>query len=82
MDGNVPHDANGPPPFYARDVTFTKLTVDEVIGTVASRRYGDRTTQQFTVYYAGTVDGKIYKVSRWLDARSQEYKSKLIDIFD
>jgi hypothetical protein len=37
MDGNVPHDANGPPPFYARDVTFTKLTVDEVIGTVASR---------------------------------------------
>ena len=82
MDGNVPHDVNGPPPFYARDVTFTKLTVDEVIGTVASRRYGGRTTQQFTIYYAGTVDGKIYKVSRWLDARSQEYKSKLLDVFE
>ena len=82
MDGNVPQDVNGPPPFYARDVTFTKITVDQIIATTSSRRYGGRTTQQFIIYYAGTVDGKIYKVSRWLDARSQQYKSKLIDIFE
>lgn len=82
MEGNVPHDANGPPPFYVRDVTFTKITVDQVISTTSSRRYGGKTTQQFTIYYAGTVEGKIYKVSRWLDGRSQQFKSKLLDIFE
>ncbi len=29
MDSDVPHDAEGPA-FYKRDVTFTKLAVDQV----------------------------------------------------
>jgi len=34
--------------------------------TTVSSRYGESNT--FTVYFAGTVDGYIYKVARWRDS--------------
>lgn len=70
MDTDVPHDAQGPV-FYERDVFFTKIVVD----TVASK------DDIFEVYFAGTDEGKVYKVSRWRDEKGN-YQSKLLDVFD
>ena len=34
--------------------------------TTVSSRYGESNT--FTVYFAGTIDGYIYKIARWKDS--------------
>lgn len=58
MDSAVAND-NGRPVFYRRDVMFTKIVVDiiEIDGI------------RYTVYFAGTNTGHVYKVVEWL-ARS------------
>ncbi|CAB4054802.1 LAMC1 [Lepeophtheirus salmonis] len=35
--------------------------------------------RKYTIFYAGTDNGKIYKVSRWKDSKG-EYQSRLLDI--
>ncbi|KAG8177391.1 hypothetical protein JTE90_015943 [Oedothorax gibbosus] len=62
---------NAKPAFYNRDVTFTCLVVDivEVEGI------------QYTVYYAGTMDGYVYKLVEWYDRLGEEH-SNLVDIFE
>ncbi|KAG9511279.1 Semaphorin-2A, partial [Fragariocoptes setiger] len=54
MDSAVAHD-NGRPVFYRRDVMFTKIVVDtlELDGV------------RYTVYFAGTNTGKVYKIVEW-----------------
>jgi hypothetical protein len=71
MDDDVPHDAEGPA-FYQKDVAFTKVVVDDQVKPAS---YG----QKFLVYYAGTDDGRIFKVARW-QTSSGSYKSRLLDI--
>ena len=76
MHHNVHHD-NSEPAFFAKDVSFTKIVVDN---EVTISHYGGK-SQDYTIYYAGTSDGKVYKVSRWKNSKGQ-YQSKLLDILD
>lgn len=51
--------------------------IDQV--TVPSPRYGDPTT--FTIYFAGTNDGRVYKVARWRDnSKDRKFHSRLLDV--
>lgn len=70
MDSAVSHD-NAKPVYYKRDVIFTCLVVDmiEVEGTA------------YTVYYAGSTDGYVYKLVEWYDRLGEEH-SNLVDIFE
>lgn len=70
MDSAVPQD-NGKPVFYKRDIVFTKIVVDLL--TINGNSY--------TVYYAGTSTGSIYKLVEWIDRRN-EVHSNLLDIID
>ncbi|KAF4526524.1 hypothetical protein B566_EDAN005891 [Ephemera danica] len=74
MDSAVAHE-NGKPVFYKRDLTFTHLVVDKV----QVRTYGN--DQEYTVYYAGSNTGKVYKVVQWYDASGESY-SNLLDVFE
>ena len=74
MDSNVPHDAQGPV-FYQKDVVFTKIIVDEVLKKTS---YGS-IDQRFKIYYAGTEDGRVFKVARWKSSESR-FQSRLLDI--
>jgi len=75
MASNIPHDAQAPA-FYQKDVAFTKIIVDEVIKTSS---YGS-SEQRFTIYYAGTDDGRIFKVARWPTANAGDFQSRLLDV--
>ncbi len=77
MHANVPHDAASPA-FFQRDVVFTKIVVDE---EVTLSQYGSR-GDRFTIYYAGTNDGKIYKVSRWRSDTTGRFESTVLDIIE
>ncbi|XP_076304927.1 semaphorin-2A-like isoform X1 [Tachypleus tridentatus] len=70
MDSAVAHD-NGKPVFYKRDVILTSLVVDkvEVDGVL------------YTVYYAGSTKGLVYKLVEWYD-RTKEAHSNLVDVFE
>ncbi|GIY92151.1 hypothetical protein CEXT_675802 [Caerostris extrusa] len=70
MDSAVSHD-NAKPVYYKRDVIFTCLVVDmiEVDGV------------KYTVYYAGSTDGYVYKLVEWYDRLGEEH-SNLVDIFE
>uniref|UniRef100_T1JFR9 Semaphorin-2A n=1 Tax=Strigamia maritima TaxID=126957 RepID=T1JFR9_STRMM len=69
MDSAVSHDRNKPA-FYKRDLIFTHLVVDRL--QVASNT--------FTVYYAGSNDGKVYKIVEWQDKEGTH--SDLLDVFE
>ncbi|KAI1301480.1 Semaphorin-2A [Halotydeus destructor] len=71
MDSAVSQD-NGKPVFYKRDVVFTRIVVDkiEVEGVF------------YTVYYAGTSSGLVYKVVEWTDATTGEARSNVADVFE
>ena len=75
MESNIPHDAQAPA-FYQKDVTFTKVVVDEVI---KSTSYGS-SGQRFTIYYAATDDGRIFKVAKWATPTNGLFQSRLLDI--
>jgi hypothetical protein len=77
MDTNVRHDTDGPA-FYERDVMFTKIVVDSVKTSGSGYATSGKT---FSIYYAGTEDGRIYKISRWTDNNGRGH-SKLLDVFD
>lgn len=55
MDSAVAND-NGRPVFYRRDIMFTKIVVDimEIDGI------------SYTIYFAGTSSGQVYKIVEWL----------------
>ncbi|XP_076356078.1 semaphorin-2A-like isoform X2 [Tachypleus tridentatus] len=70
MDSAVSHD-NGKPVFYKRDVILTSLVVNklEVDGV------------SYTIYYAGSTKGLIYKLVEWYD-RTKKAHFNLVDIFE
>ena len=70
----MPHDAGGPA-FYVKDVTFTKIVVDDEVRPTGYGTQGD----VYTVFYAATDDGRVYKVARWQDSRGR-FDSRLLDI--
>ena len=76
MDNDVPHDSDGPI-FYQRGVMFTTLAVGRVNDGAGSFA----TNQAFSVYFAGTEDGSVFKVSRWTDHTTGQIKSQLLDKF-
>lgn len=64
MDSAVAND-NGRPLFYRRDVMFTKIVVDviEVDGI------------KYTVYFAGTNTGHVYKIVEWYSPQAPDFGS-------
>lgn len=75
MDSAVQHE-NEKPVFYKRDVFFTKLVVDKLDVDIGGA------VLDYTVYYAGTNDGRVYKIVEWQQADGYEYSSSLLDVFD
>ncbi|XP_075210954.1 semaphorin 2a [Lycorma delicatula] len=74
MDSAVAH-RDDKPVFYKRDLLFTHLVVDKLKYDV----FGDQL--EYTVYYAGTNEGRVYKVVQWYDDEGESYSS-LLDIYD
>lgn len=70
MDSAVEHD-NGRPIFYKRDLIFTRIVIDrlEVDGL------------QYTVYFAATNTGLVYKIIEWYDQSGQVH-TNLVDIIE
>ncbi|XP_026463274.1 semaphorin-2A isoform X2 [Ctenocephalides felis] len=73
MDAAVSHE-NEKPVYYKRDLLFIKLVVDklkiDMLGEVL----------EYTVYYAGTNDGRIHKIVQFY--KNDESMSILLDVFD
>ncbi|XP_013793321.2 semaphorin-2A-like [Limulus polyphemus] len=69
-DSAVTHD-NRKPLFYTKDVIFRRIVVQklEVDGV------------QYTIFYAGTKTGFVYKLVEWYDGTGQAY-SNLVDVYD
>ncbi|XP_076336169.1 semaphorin-2A-like isoform X1 [Tachypleus tridentatus] len=69
-DSAVTHD-NRKPLFYAKDVVFRRIVVQklEVDGV------------HYTIFYAGTKTGFVYKLVEWYDGTGQAF-SNLIDVYD
>ncbi|XP_072153742.1 semaphorin-2A isoform X2 [Bemisia tabaci] len=74
MDEAVGHRDHRPV-FYKRDVLFTHLVVD----TLSYDVFGH--VLDYTVYYAGTNTGQVYKVVQWYNDDGEPFSS-LLDIFD
>ncbi|XP_063365071.1 semaphorin-2A [Cydia amplana] len=73
MDTAVSHE-NEKPIYYKRDLFFTRLVVDRVKVDMMGHQL------DYTVYYAGTNEGKIHKIVQW--TRNGDSQSALLDIFD
>merc|ERR1711973_765958 len=69
--------SGGSPIYYTGDAEFTHIMVDKV--NISGRGDDRLTKDNITVIFAGTSNGKIYKISSWMD--NNEMKSKLLDIF-
>ncbi|KAG8282638.1 Semaphorin-2A [Homalodisca vitripennis] len=74
MDSAVAH-RDDKPVFYKRDLLFTHLVVDKLKYDV----FGDQ--MEYTVYYAGTNQGRVYKIVQWYDDEGESF-SVLLDVFD
>ncbi|XP_065352421.1 semaphorin-2A isoform X2 [Cloeon dipterum] len=74
MDSAVRHE-NEKPVFYKRDLVFSRLVVDKVKVVT----YGNE--QEYTIYYAGTIDGKVLKIVQWYDTNGQS-ASSLLDVLE
>lgn len=74
MDEAVAHEHNKPV-FFKRDLIFTHLVVDKVTGGT----YGQENT--YTVYYAGSLEGRVYKVVEWMDDEGVSH-SELLDVYE
>ena len=70
MDSAVAHD-NNQPVFYKRDVVFTRIVVD----------HHKVDSVDYTVYFAGTSTGLVYKITEWYD-KSGQVHSNLVDVFE
>lgn len=65
MDSAVPHE-NSKPVFFKRDVVFTKIVVDfKVIDDDHQDNNNNNDARVYTIYYAGTSTGLIYKIVEW-----------------
>ncbi|KAJ8915222.1 hypothetical protein NQ315_015445 [Exocentrus adspersus] len=73
MDSAVMHE-NEKPVFFKRDIFFTKLVVDKIKVDIGGA------VLDYTVYYAGTNDGRVHKIVEW--AREEGSSSILLDVFD
>ncbi|XP_015438245.1 PREDICTED: semaphorin-2A [Dufourea novaeangliae] len=74
MDSAITHE-NEKPVFYKRDVMLTRLVVDKLrIDFVGL-------DLDYTVYYAGSSDGRVHKVVQWTDSNGDS-QSILLDVFD
>ncbi|CAH2234036.1 jg25597 [Pararge aegeria aegeria] len=73
MDSAVSHE-HEKPIYYKRDLFFTRLVVDRVKVDMMGHQL------DYTVYYAGTNEGKIHKIVQW--TRNGDSQSALLDIFD
>ncbi|XP_041972853.1 semaphorin-2A-like isoform X2 [Aricia agestis] len=64
MDSAVRHEGDAPA-FYKRDLVLTTLVVD--------RQFVDRLGNDiiYTVFYAGTSEGDVYKIVQWAGGRSR-----------
>jgi hypothetical protein len=72
MDSSVPSES-GRPVFFKRDLVFTKIAVDfHVVNGI-----------KYSVFFAGTNTGLIYKIAQWEDRRSGEgLQTNLVDVFE
>ena len=61
--------------FFSRDIRLTRLVVDR-LWTDIYRKYW-----HFIVYYAGSNDGRVYKIVQWIDDSGNSY-SNLLDVFE
>ncbi|XP_018334945.1 semaphorin-2A, partial [Agrilus planipennis] len=75
MDSAVMHE-NEKPVFFKRDIFFTKLVVDKIRVDIGGA------VIDYTVYYAGTNDGRVHKIVQWTNVNNGETSSTLLDIFD
>ncbi|KAJ8979585.1 hypothetical protein NQ317_019473 [Molorchus minor] len=73
MDSAVMHE-NEKPVFFKRDVFFTRLVADKIKVDIGGA------VLDYTVYYAGTNDGRVHKIVEW--AKDESSSSILLDIFD
>ncbi|CAG0890637.1 unnamed protein product [Darwinula stevensoni] len=71
MDEAVNHE-DGKPVFYKRDTVFTHIVVDKV-------RHGYPGDQEYTVYFAATNKGEVYKIVQWYNGK--ESQTELLDVF-
>ncbi|XP_022242477.1 semaphorin-2A-like, partial [Limulus polyphemus] len=70
MDSAV-SQKNGKPVYYKRDVILTSLVVDTL----------DVDGVPYTIYYAGSVDGRVFKLVEWQDGVGDAH-SNLVDVFE
>merc|ERR1711973_540916 len=69
--------SGGSPIYYTGDAEFTHIMVDKV--NISGRGDVRLAEDNITVIFAGTSNGKIYKISSWMD--NNKMKSQLLDIF-
>uniref|UniRef100_A0A1Y1NE22 Semaphorin-2A n=1 Tax=Photinus pyralis TaxID=7054 RepID=A0A1Y1NE22_PHOPY len=74
MDSAVTHE-NEKPVFFKRDVFFTKLVVDRIRVDLGGN------VLEYIVYYAGTNDGRVFKIVEWHNENGDS-TSILLDVFD
>ncbi|XP_044756007.1 semaphorin-2A isoform X1 [Coccinella septempunctata] len=74
MDSAVQHE-HEKPVFFKRDIIFTKLVVDKVPVDIGGA------VLDYTVYYAGTNDGRVHKIVEW-QKEDGDTSSILLDVFD
>ncbi|XP_030758348.1 semaphorin-2A isoform X2 [Sitophilus oryzae] len=75
MDSAVMHEYEKPV-FFKRDVFFTRLVVDKIRVDIGGAFI------DYTVYYAGTNDGRVHKIVEWTKDSSEGSSSILLDVFD
>nr|XP_022905732.1 semaphorin-2A [Onthophagus taurus] len=74
MDSAVSHE-NEKPVYFKRDLFFTRLVVDKIKVDIGGA------ILDYTVYYAGTNDGRVHKIVEW-SRDGDESSSILLDVFD
>lgn len=75
MDSAVMHE-DEKPVFFKRDVFFTRLVVDKIRIDIGGA------VLDYTVYYAGTNDGRVHKIVEWVRENNEGSSSILLDVFD
>ncbi|CAG0887062.1 unnamed protein product [Cyprideis torosa] len=76
MDEAVSHE-HSKPVFFRRDVLFTRLAVDPD----PLRHARGRGLPSATVFFAGTSEGRVFKILQFIDEHG-ESQSQLLDVFD
>ncbi|XP_044257966.1 semaphorin-2A isoform X1 [Tribolium madens] len=74
MDSAVMHE-HEKPVFFKRDVFFTRLVVDKIKVDIGGA------VLDYTVYYAGTNEGRVHKIVEW-QRDPDGTSSILLDVFD